>query len=206
MQMNEQVLTALEVLRNFAENDFEKQAIRDLEKKISHPVPQIEILDDKHCVYEGKVYKPKTNGYFVRTEYLHIKVWENYNGELPKESVVHHKDINNQNNEIDNLQAMTVSEHTALHSRLKGIFEKKCMYCGKNFIAEHKTQKYCSSNCRNRGSRKKEIRKCIVCGKEFEIESSRITRTCSRKCGGVLASRSFVLDGRERDENGRFKK
>ena len=32
MQMNEQVLTALEVLRNFAENDFELHRIDVLEK------------------------------------------------------------------------------------------------------------------------------------------------------------------------------
>ena len=46
MQMNEQVLTALEVLRNFAENDFELHRIDVLEKDLTDP-PKAEIIDEK---------------------------------------------------------------------------------------------------------------------------------------------------------------
>ena len=45
MQMNEQVLTALEVLKNFAENDFEKHRIDVLISDLTAP-PKVEIIDD----------------------------------------------------------------------------------------------------------------------------------------------------------------
>lgn len=44
MQMNEQVLTALEVLRNFAENEFELHRIDVLEQDLTAP-PKAEIVD-----------------------------------------------------------------------------------------------------------------------------------------------------------------
>lgn len=47
---------------------------------------------------------------------LHRLIYESFYGvELPKEVVVHHKDGNKLNNCILNLEAMTKSEHTALH-------------------------------------------------------------------------------------------
>lgn len=38
---------------------------------------------------------------------------------LKPEYVVHHKDFNKQNNEVSNLQVMTLQEHTSLHSKLR---------------------------------------------------------------------------------------
>lgn len=44
-------------------------------------------------------------------------VWESHNGPIPKGLVIHHKDRNPLNDEIDNLEAMTRSNHAREHSQ-----------------------------------------------------------------------------------------
>jgi len=49
---------------------------------------------------------------------VHCVLMEKHIGRpLRSDEVVHHKDRNRQNNNLDNLQLMTRSEHTALHRR-----------------------------------------------------------------------------------------
>ena len=52
MQFNEQVLTALEVLRNFAENEFEKHRIEVLIQDLTDP-PKV---DKKTLVYKNRAF------------------------------------------------------------------------------------------------------------------------------------------------------
>lgn len=49
---------------------------------------------------------------------MHIYVWEYYNGAIPKGYEVHHKDLNKANNDISNLELLTVSEHRKIHASL----------------------------------------------------------------------------------------
>lgn len=47
---------------------------------------------------------------------LHRAIYEdNYNCTLPSNIVVHHKDMDKTNNDLDNLEAMTIEEHIKLH-------------------------------------------------------------------------------------------
>lgn len=48
--------------------------------------------------------------------YIHRYIWEKYNNPIPNGYVIHHKDEDPSNNEIDNLQLMTNSEHVILHN------------------------------------------------------------------------------------------
>lgn len=48
------------------------------------------------------------------------KIWEQHNGPIPKDSdgfsyEIHHKDFNHNNNDINNLQLVTIKEHLQLH-------------------------------------------------------------------------------------------
>lgn len=47
----------------------------------------------------------------------HRLIWEFYNGETPKGHVIHHIDHDAQNNNIDNLQCMTIKDHNELHAK-----------------------------------------------------------------------------------------
>lgn len=49
---------------------------------------------------------------------MHIFVWEYYNGQVPAGYEVHHKDLDKSNNDISNLELLTVSQHRKLHANL----------------------------------------------------------------------------------------
>lgn len=71
-----------------------------------------------------------------------------------------------------------------------------CPHCGKE--TQHKpmtsTKGYCSPKCRSAARRARgddDIeRGCVVCGATFRTNKYDKIKTCSRKCGGVLQSRS----------------
>ena len=91
----------------------------------------------------------------------HRVVMENYLGRLLKDDeVVHHKDGNKKNNDIKNLEVMSVEKHSTNHAIMKGreIAILRCPNCGETFVAYknktflEKPTKYnctfCSSHCR----------------------------------------------------------
>ena len=70
-------------------------------------------LDEKTGYYGGYVSKGD------RKIRLHRYIWEKYNGEIPKGYHIHHKDKNKFNNNIENLEMLTASEHEKLHELLR---------------------------------------------------------------------------------------
>lgn len=67
-------------------------------------------------------------------------------------------------------------------------YKTKCVECHKTFLYKHKNgkepPKFCSTNCRHKHNRKKVIKKCIVCGKEYITDScdEKYAQFCSEKC------------------------
>lgn len=51
-----------------------------------------------------------------RNKRLHRLIWEAYNGELSEDMVIHHIDGDKTNNRIDNLKALSNSDHISLHN------------------------------------------------------------------------------------------
>ena len=52
-----------------------------------------------------------------RNKRLHRLIWEAYNGELPEDMVIHHIDGNKTNNDINNLEVLSKSDHSVLHNK-----------------------------------------------------------------------------------------
>jgi hypothetical protein len=52
-------------------------------------------------------------------ELLHRLIWEDINGPIPEGYIIHHKDFNKLNNDLNNLQCLTKSEHITLHHKYK---------------------------------------------------------------------------------------
>lgn len=77
---------------------------RKIKQRINHK--HIEILIDK------------------KTTYIHILLYENFIGEIPKGYVIHHKDFNPLNNNLDNLICISRGDHVALHNKTT----RKSMY------------------------------------------------------------------------------
>ena len=50
---------------------------------------------------------------------MHRYVWEFYNGEIPKGYIVHHKDKDKTNNDLDNLECLPNREHSTMHGKNK---------------------------------------------------------------------------------------
>src|SRR3990167_7896753 len=71
-------------------------------------------------IFKGKKFTLRPSGYFALTTddrmLMHRYVWEYYNGPIPESYEIHHKDFNKWNNEIENLELITKSEHTKKYS------------------------------------------------------------------------------------------
>lgn len=67
--------------------------------------------------YFGKKFYLQKDGYWANMMPIHAHrwVWINYHGSIPKAMDVHHKDGDKNNNEIDNLELLSRSDHLKRH-------------------------------------------------------------------------------------------
>ena len=73
--------------------------------------------DLKHAYFNGIEFYKKDKYYANHThDRLHRYIWEYTNGEIPNNYDIHHKDFNQFNNDISNLQLILKSEHNKLHA------------------------------------------------------------------------------------------
>jgi hypothetical protein len=70
--------------------------------------------------YKGKRYTIDHHGYFSATNSsrtkLHRDIWQDHNGEIPEDHIVHHKNGDRLDNRIENLELMKWGEHTKHHN------------------------------------------------------------------------------------------
>ncbi len=193
MKFTPEVIAALAVLREHADNDFERHRIDVLERDLTAP-PQVEVIDDTHQKFDGVLYKKTKYGYYLRTGStlgLHRTVWTYFHGEIPIGYEIHHKDITPSNNNISNLQMLTKAEHKALHKALK---EKTCPVCGKKFVPQHKHFVCCSRACSIVHFTTPPLEKtCPICGKKFTVTARQKTKVyCSVKCRNIASTRKHI--------------
>ena len=82
----------------------------------------------------GKAYLNNSGYMCVNKIPLHHLVWEkHYNKKVPKGYHIHHKDENKTNNDINNLQLMSASEHMKLH-----MSKRNSPHYGKELKMDHK--------------------------------------------------------------------
>ncbi len=81
----------------------------------------------KHILYNGIKWYSHPSGYYnnnsMNPTKLHIRIWIDANGPVPKGCVIHHKDEIKTHNDLDNLQCMTKAEHSRLHQLGKVVSE-----------------------------------------------------------------------------------
>lgn len=192
MKFTDEVLKALEILTDAADNDFELYRICNLVRDLTAP-PKAEVLDEKHQNFNGVTYYKKKNDHYSGHPPLHRAVFQYYCGELPPEFEIHHKDFNPANNDISNLQLLSKAEHQKVHAlHNSGAFQTRefvCAFCGKRFIAQNRgNNRFCSPTCRRNFKHTQDLveRQCARCGKTFLADKYSKVRCCSVSCAQRL--------------------
>lgn len=196
MKFTPEVVAALTVLRNAAENDFERHRLDVLERDLTSP-PQVEIIDENHQKFDGFIYRRCKDGHYTRCSLIHRDVWQYFKSELPSGYHVHHVDENKDNNNFSNFQILTSSEHRALHNKSSKQIEYVCQFFGKTFMSnktDNSSVQFCSKKCYNKWAHreKTEARTCTICGKKFIISKYSHTQTCSLSCRSQLILKNAV--------------
>lgn len=110
-------------------------------------------------IYIPSLISEKEGGHWKK---YHHYIWEkHHNKKIPEGYCVHHKDGNPLNNEIENLELMTIKKHNKIDRNLptgkdhpnwkedvKSVgTEFNCEFCGKKGKRTRINQKYCSPSC-----------------------------------------------------------
>lgn len=154
---------------------------------------KVDIISEKKQYFNGKHYwKQKRTGYYVNANMsphsLHRQVWIYHNGEIPKGLVIDHIDRDKDNNQIDNLRLVSLSENN------KNISEQekqrriewmdKIRPLTKEWHKSEEGRKWHSRHGVEVYSKRPPIKKiCAHCGKEFwTTQYSKTTRFCGENC------------------------
>jgi protein-arginine kinase activator protein McsA len=112
---------------------------------------------DKSRWYFRKAYKIKEGDkYKTILKFLHKEKYEHYHGKVEKGFHVHHIDGNRRNNDLDNLIALSHSDHIKLHAQQE-MRDYICSECGASFHGIQKTDTILCVECR-----KKKHNKCAM--------------------------------------------
>lgn len=138
---------------------------------------------------------------------MHRYVWEYYNGPIPEGYEVHHIDGNKGNNDISNLQLLTISEHKKFHADNLSEEEKERRRANMRenalpaAIKWHKSEastewhkEHIRQQHRNGVFKKKLI--CTQCGKEYigTIHKTGGNTFCSNNCKARYLRHKRSLD------------
>lgn len=117
-----------------------------------HDLDKLNIIN--HKAYKVVYYPEHPNAWKGSgLVYFHRIVMENnINRYLKRSECVHHKDSNTHNNDISNLEVMTIAEHNVLHNSTLTIIN--CSFCKKMFKPCSSSTLFCSNSC----ARKREVR------------------------------------------------
>lgn len=140
--------------------------------------------------YFGKSFYKQKDGYWVNFMPIqaHRWVWINHHGTIPKGMDIHHKDGDKDNNEIENLQMLSRSEHLKEHWKdpeLRKERRKQLDILRKQvhewLRSPEGRKKQSESSKKAWEKRRKDLICCIECGKEI-ITTQPWTKFCDGSC------------------------
>lgn len=156
-----------------------------------------------------KFKKDLKTGYYLNSTLrirLHRYVWEFYNNKIPTGYQIHHIDYNKENNNIENLQILSIKEHMQIHGKIKasdknwlkkfqikGIEKAKEWHKSKNGIIWHKKH---YNNIKNKLHQTINLI-CQNCNNNFDTINIGINKFCSNNCKSAYR-RKLGVDNEER--------
>lgn len=100
---------------------------------------------------DGRIYAHYWDNERRHTIYYYQWLWLMAGSDIPKGSVIHHKDGNHLNNDLSNLELLTASAHATHHGLTKPKAEWICQYCKKKFAMQRRegygARKFCGHPC-----------------------------------------------------------
>lgn len=144
----------------------------------------------KYIIYNGAKYTLQ-QGYYRRIIQLHRQVWEDHFGPIPENHQIHHRNGNGQDNRIENLECVHITEHRRIHNAQKEIQYQVCKIGSKlsekkkriwNLLQEGKSIQ--SENSKEFWNKREvSTRICVVCGAEYSTRSVKTKNgCCSNAC------------------------
>lgn len=128
-----------------------------------------------------RFYRDPDSGYYgrryPRSVFMHRYVWERHNGAIPDGYHVHHIDHDKSNNRLENLELLSASEHSSMHSRESEWVgseanRKQLVEAAKKAVAWHKSEEgraWHSEHARKCMENRPRHRKiCCECGSDYE--------------------------------------
>lgn len=153
---------------------------------------EIKVISETIQEYKGTRYY-KCGPYFQRRgKRLHVRVWEDHYGRVPKGFHLHHKDCDRSNNEIANLELMTAHDHMVHHTHTPEarMYQKEHIKTMQDLATDwHRSKEgraWHSEHAKEQWKKKEPVKYvCSCCGKEFETTnrySPSQNAFCSNKC------------------------
>lgn len=97
-----------------------KKHSNERRKNISNAVKKSYVDGRKRCSGKVSKGKPERMMYEGKRIYVSHYIWFKNTGNFPKKNeVMHHKDFNQSNNNLDNLELMTRKNHIKLHTEIR---------------------------------------------------------------------------------------
>ena len=97
-----------------------------MQKKELEESAELKIIDENTQSFNGMIFKKSPDGYYFNDAGpIHKVIWSYYNGAVAEGCVVHHKDFDKNNNDLSNLQLLTLSEYAKVHNSKQKISQGK---------------------------------------------------------------------------------
>lgn len=123
---------------------------------------------------------------------LHREIWKAAYGAIPDGYDIHHKDENPLNNNLDNLECLSKSDHAARHAESMTEWRKQWIAEGLNKHARpaaidwHKSEagrEWHSANSKHAAAMWKAVDKtCEWCSKSYTARGPAVSKFCSNNC------------------------
>lgn len=146
-------------------------------------------------VFDGILYRLLSRGRYYLSQSttnegrkgakgLHVAIWEYFSGQkVPKGYEIHHKDGNPLNNDFDNLECLSRSEHRKTFNGKTERVRKhldEVRHLASEWHRSEAGRAWHREHSRQPKSRTKEC-VCLCCGQHF-LSKRRDSKFCSRKC------------------------
>lgn len=161
-------------------------------------------MTEKYKSYYGvRFCRDDKTGYYLNTT-LHIRahrfVWERHKGPIPDGMHIHHIDGDKSNNEIDNLELMSPSDHLSMHMKEWVADPEYKARMDQNLDnIRHLTKEWHSSEEGLEWHRQHGINVfqniqpiefiCEECGKDFKAKPLGVNKFCSNACKSAYRRR-----------------